>query len=83
MEWGGRLFGYCRDQGEALNHHLNQQYHRITGSPDHYHNTTITTPGFTFNTINMTGVEEWGEVMVTRILLRCVQDWDDTGRYLH
>ena len=75
VEWGGGLFGYCRDKGGELNQLLIHHWH--------HHHLTTTSPGFIFNTLNVTGIEEWGEVMVTRILLRCVRDWDNTGYYCY
>ena len=49
VEWGGGLFGYCRDKGGALNQLLNHHWH---------HHLTTTSPGFIFNTLNVTEIEE-------------------------
>ena len=71
VEWGGRAFAYCAENGFSpltlcffvSSLLLLKQSPRLFSS------------GFIFS--NMT--ENEGEEVVTRLALTCVQDWDDTG----
>ena len=65
LEWGGRIFAYCQDQGANPISPVNQPVSGFTFNLSSSLMANLTSP--------------WLELPVTRLILNCALDWQGQG----